>query len=110
MNALVEVNLALILFLPWFAILAVLYWIYPRQPRDGRRLLFDVASLLLALLAALAATQWSYYNADLASGAIWRQVLASTLSYGAFLLMLGLAFLIRHRLIARPLRSERQRS
>jgi hypothetical protein len=30
-------DLALLLFAPWFLILAVLYWVYPRQPRDGAR-------------------------------------------------------------------------
>ncbi len=29
----VELNLALLLFLPWFAILGTLYWWLPRQPR-----------------------------------------------------------------------------
>ena len=40
MNPLVELNLALFLFIPWFVILGVLYWIYPRRPKPGRRL-FD---------------------------------------------------------------------
>ena len=35
MNPFVELNLALILFLPWFAILGVLYWMFPRQPRHA---------------------------------------------------------------------------
>ncbi|HEX5756519.1 MAG TPA: hypothetical protein VFY12_09220 [Arenimonas sp.] len=104
MNTFIEVNLALILFLPWFAILAALYWIYPRTPRNARRLAFDVASLVLAVLAAAIGTQWSYHNADLGSGAIWRQVLASTLSYAAFLLVLGIAFYLRQRIIIVPSR------
>ena len=29
MNAQIEVNLSLILFFPWFAILGVLFWVYP---------------------------------------------------------------------------------
>jgi tryptophanyl-tRNA synthetase len=33
----VEFNLAAILFAPWFAILGVLYWLYPRQPRPAWR-------------------------------------------------------------------------
>ena len=37
-------DLALILFAPWFLILSVLYWMYPRQPRNARRRLFDLAS------------------------------------------------------------------
>ena len=30
-------DLALILFAPWFVILCVLYWLYPRQPRHALR-------------------------------------------------------------------------
>ena len=48
MNPFVELNLALILFLPWFAILGVLYWMFPRQPRTASRKLFDGVALLLA--------------------------------------------------------------
>ena len=44
MNALVEINLALILFLPWFLILSVLFWVYPRQPRGLARRVFDLAA------------------------------------------------------------------
>lgn len=106
MNAHVEVNLALILFLPWFAILAAIYWIYPRQPRHSKRIAFDVASLLLALVAAGIGTQWSYHNADLGFGPIWRQILASTLSYGAFLLVLGVAVYLRQRIIIRTSRGD----
>ena len=36
--------LALILFAPWFLILSVLFWAYPRQPRNARRRLFDIAA------------------------------------------------------------------
>ena len=45
MNPLIEYNLALILFLPWFLILGALYWIYPRQPRHAARVLFDIAAM-----------------------------------------------------------------
>ena len=97
MNPLVELNLALILFLPWFAILAVLFWIYPRRPvRPGRRL-FDATSLALALAAACAGMYWSMANADTRFGAMWQQVLASSVSYGAFLLVMTLAFFARRR-------------
>ena len=43
--------LALILFAPWFLILSVMYWVYPRQPRDARRRLFDAVALLVAFVA-----------------------------------------------------------
>jgi len=101
MNPAVQVNLALILFLPWFVILAALFWWYPRAPRSLNRWMFDVASLTVATLAAAAGMHWSYYNADAHAGAIWKQVLASTVSYALFLLVMTLAFCARRALIAR---------
>ena len=44
MNPLVELNLTLILFLPWFAILGTLYWLFPRRPRGAARVLYDAIS------------------------------------------------------------------
>jgi hypothetical protein len=99
MNAHVELNLALILFLPWFAILAVLYWIYPRTPRTLARRAFDVGSLVVATVAAATGMYWSFYNADPHAGAIWKQVLASSVSYGLFLLVMTVAILLRWRLL-----------
>ena len=64
MNETVQLNLAFILFLPWYLILAALYWAFPRQPRTLARWGFDAASLALASLATLASTQWSYRHAD----------------------------------------------
>lgn len=96
MNAHVELNLAMILFLPWFLILGALFWIYPRGPRDLFRNLFDAGSLLLAVLAGTWGTWWSMANADPGYGNLWRQVLASTISYGLFLAVMCLAFAIRH--------------
>ena len=100
MHAQVELNLAMILFLPWFAILAVLFWIYPRRgPRPAARNLFDAGALLLATTAGVLATWWSMRHADPHAGAIWKQVLASTLSYGAFLGVMTAAFFARRRWI-----------
>jgi hypothetical protein len=45
MNPLVELNLTLILFLPWFAILGTLYWLFPRRPRHAARVAFDIVAL-----------------------------------------------------------------
>ena len=53
-NETVQLNLAFILFLPWYLILAALYWAFPRQPRTLARWGFDAASLALASLATLA--------------------------------------------------------
>lgn len=102
MSPSVELNLAMILFLPWFAILGGLFWVYPRTPRTPARNAFDIASLVLAVLAAILGTWWSYANADLSVGTLWRQLLASTLSYALFLGVMGLAMWLRHRWITRP--------
>lgn len=99
MNPQIELNLALILFAPWFAILAALYWIYPRQPRTWQRRLFDVISLAIAVAAATATTQWSFLHADPNAGAIWKQVLATSISYGFFLFVLTVAIPLRHYLL-----------
>lgn len=102
MNPTVELNLALILFLPWFAILGVLFWIYPRQPRGLARRAFDLAALLSALGASWLAMRWGLRHADPQAGAIWRQVLATLTGYGAFLAVLGLAWPLRARWRPRP--------
>lgn len=101
MSPLVELNLSLILFLPWFLVLSVLYWLFPRQPRDWRRRLFDAGALLLALLAFLAGIYWSYDNADPQYGRIWQQILATVVGYGAYLLVLTVAFFMRRALLAK---------
>ena len=100
MNPQIALNLAMILFLPWFAILGVLFWVYPRAPRPPGRRLFDASALVLAVSAGVLSTWWSVDNADPDAGAIWKQVLASTLSYGAFLAVLTTAFLLRRRWFA----------
>jgi hypothetical protein len=97
MNPLVELNLALILFLPWFTILAVLFWKFPRAPRGWTRTLFDSASLLLAVVAAAAGMYWSMANADPTFGHMWQQVLATSVSYGLFLLVVTVALVVRWR-------------
>ena len=97
MNPLVELNLALILFLPWFTILAVLFWKFPRAPRNWARTAFDSASLLLAIAAASAGMYWSMANADPTFGHMWQQVLATSVSYGLFLLVITAALVVRWR-------------
>ena len=101
MNPQIELNLALILFTPWFAILAALYWIYPRQPRSWQRKAFDGAALLIAVAAAAITMQWSFHNADPNAGAIWKQVLATLVAYGAFLIVLVVAVPLRAWFLAR---------
>jgi len=101
MNPLVELNLALILFLPWFTILAVLFWKFPRAPRGLGRTLFDSASLLLAMAAAAGGMYWSMANADPTFGHMWQQVLATSVSYGLFLLVVTVALVVRWRWLRR---------
>jgi len=88
-------DLALILFLPWFLVLAALYWFYPRDlDKGGARRRFDLVALALAFVAAFIAGRWGYGFADrsIEAGPIWRQVLASLLAYKAFLLVVGCAW------------------
>ena len=97
----VELNLALILFIPWFSILAALFWLFPRQPRDWRRTAFDLGSLALATAAAFAGTHWGMRHADPEAAAIWKQVLATSVGYGMFLLVLVLAIAARRGVLRR---------
>lgn len=97
MNPLVELNLALILFLPWFAILGVLFWMFPRHPRHAARKLFDGIALLLAFAAFVLSLYWSHANADPVYGRMWQQVLATAVGYGVFLAVLTVAFFVRRR-------------
>lgn len=101
MNPLVELNLALILFVPWFAILAVLFWLFPRQPRTLARKAFDTASLVLATVTAALGMYWSMENADPRYGPMWQQVLATTLAYAMFLTVMTLSMLVRWRWLRR---------
>ena len=95
MNPLVELNLSLILFLPWFLILSVLFWVYPRQPRGLKRRLFDLAAIAVAMLAFALSQYWSFDNADPGYGRMWKHILATALGYGVFLAVLLAAFLLR---------------
>lgn len=101
MNAFAELNLALILFLPWFLILGVLYWVYPRQPRHAARVLFDIAALVLSTAAFVWSIHWSLDIADRSYGRMWPQVLATSLGYGAFLAAMTTAFFVRRAWLRR---------
>lgn len=92
--------LALILFAPWFLILAALYWLYPHQPRNAARLRFDGIALLLAFAGCLASLYWSFGFADRNHGHLWPQILATSVGYGVFLAVLTGAFFLRRRWLA----------
>jgi hypothetical protein len=102
MNGQVEVNLALILFLPWFAILGYLYWRFPRQPRPRARKVYDAIALVVAVAAAAVGMHWSFRGADASYGAMWRQVLATSVAYGVFLGVMLVAVVVRAFLFPRP--------
>jgi hypothetical protein len=95
MNPVIALNLSLLLLLPWYLVLGIVYWRTRRKPANGAQRAFDAASLCVAVLAAAAAGWWSMHNADPAAGAIWKQVLASLAGYGAFLAVLAAAFWLR---------------
>lgn len=107
MSSTIQINLALILFLPWYLILAVLYWCYPRQPRTAGRRVFDLASLVAMVVASGWSMHWSYLIAasDASAGPIWRQILATSVSYGVFLAALTIAVFLRRWLITHPRRA-----
>ena len=95
MNPLVELNLAMILFVLWFSILAVLFWIFPRQPRNASRKAFDIVSLVLAMAAATFGMQWSVHNAEPGYGHMWQQILSTMMAYGGFLMVMTVAVMAR---------------
>lgn len=99
MNPLIELNLALILFVPWFLILGVLFWIYPRQPRGTARRVYDIVSLVLAVVAFAYSQYWSLEVADPQYGRMWGQILATALAYGVYLGVMALAFFLRPRVL-----------
>jgi hypothetical protein len=94
-------DLALFLFLPWFLILSALYWLYPREPRDAARRCFDVLALLAATVAFIVSLHWAHAHASRARGMLWPQVLATSVGYGVFLLVLGVAVLVRRAWLRR---------
>ncbi|RYZ73605.1 MAG: hypothetical protein EOP91_04785 [Lysobacteraceae bacterium] len=102
MNPLVEMNLAMILFIPWFSILSVLFWMFPRQPRGPARKAFDIGSLVVAVVLATWAMHWSVRNAEPGYGHMWQQVLATMMAYGGFLMVMTVAVMVRWAWLARP--------
>jgi len=58
--------------------------------------------LLLALSASFLGMRWGLLRASVESGAIWKQVLASLIAYGAFVLVLALGAWLRALLFRDP--------
>jgi hypothetical protein len=95
MNPNVETGLAFILFLPVFIILGALYCLFPRNPRGAVRLLGDLAVLILAAALSVIAMRWGFHLAAGVAGALWKQIVATLLAYGAFLAIVCLALPLR---------------
>jgi hypothetical protein len=103
MSASLQQVLALVLFLPWFAILTTLFWFYPREPRDAGRRVFDLVSIALALVAFVIVVRWAHgYAAPTGTaGNIWRQVLATVSGYAVFLGAMVAAWFLRRGWLGR---------
>ena len=99
MNPAIELNLGLILFLPWYAILLVLYCRYPRAQGRGARHAFDAIALAIAIAATTFSLHWSMSLADPVFGGMWRQVLGTSVSYGVFLAIMTGAWFLRRRVL-----------
>jgi hypothetical protein len=102
--------LALLLLAPWLLILGWAFWSYPKSlPRTRLRRYFDMAALLLAAFAAVQCATNAFDTATVpavgqygpSSGAIWQQVLPALYGYGACVVVLVLALIVR-QLVWRP--------
>jgi len=98
----VQLNLAMILFAPWFAVLSVLFWRYPRQPRGAARFVFDSIALATATVAAFGGMYWGMAHADGGYGPMWKQVFATSVAYGLYLGVMAAALIARMRWFGRP--------
>ena len=95
--------LALILFAPWFAILGGVYWAFPRSHAlTPARRRFDVAILVIAVAASVAAMLFAYRLPWENAGPLWPQVVATLAAYHVFLLVLAFGWYVRGRKFARP--------
>ncbi len=90
--------LALILFVPTFAILGWLYWHFPRElPRTVPRRRFDLAAIALAMLLTVLALEGAMSTRFPGTGPIWPQVFAVLAVYHVFPLVLAGAWWVRGR-------------
>jgi hypothetical protein len=87
--------LAFFLFLPVFAILGILYFAFPRQPRGATRVLTDIAALVACAAISLAAMRAGFRLGTDIAGPIWKQILATLFAYASFLASMGLALGLR---------------
>lgn len=101
MSAAIAPWLAVILFLPAFAILAGLYWLFPQGlPRTPARRRFDLAALAVSTAVTVGVVLYTVSLPRGAAGPIWPQVFASLAAFHSFPFLLGLAFWWRQRRFA----------
>lgn len=98
MNPQVETNLALILFLPWYLVILIVYWRMRRTPARWPGRVFDLVAIAVSIVAAALAGPWALMHADDSIGSMWPQILATVVGYGAFLAVITLAALLRRML------------
>jgi len=93
--------LSIVLFFPWFCLLSVLYWHFPRQPRTAIRRQFDSSMLVLAFAASICSMHWGYAAAKnwVNSGPLWQQIMAVLYAYGGFLAVIIIALCLRRRFL-----------
>ena len=90
--------LALILFVPTFAILGWLYWSFPRGlPRSAARRRFDLAAIAVALVLTVLALETAIETRFPGTGPIWPQVFAVLAVYHVYPLVLAVAWWVRGR-------------
>jgi len=98
MSPSVAQNLALILFLPWYLVILIVYWRMRHKPAPWSGRLFDLAAIAVSIVAAGIAGPWALAHADDSIGTMWPQILATVVGYGAFLAVITLAALLRRML------------
>jgi hypothetical protein len=101
---------ALLLIGPWLVVLGWLYWLYVRRrAANGVSARFDIAVLVVAALATIASTAFSYQAALGHGGPIWKHVAAALGAYAGFNIVM-LFGLLRHWLARERVTSANRRT
>jgi len=88
--------LALLLFLPTFAIFVWLYWNFPRKlPRSPARRRFDALAVVVASVLATLALGFAFDRDYGGVGPIFKQVAATLAAYHVFPVVLAIAWFVR---------------
>lgn len=81
--------LALFLFIPTFALMAWLFWVFPKdESRTPSRRLYNVASILAGLALSILGVWHAYTWPPEGGEAIWQQIYATLAAYHTFPLVL----------------------